>query len=60
MAIEVKVKAAGLMTMPAALVDRLVDPADDLVFGVGLAELDLAGPPRSRHIASISASVVWP
>ena len=52
MATEVWVKAAGLMTIPTALA-RLVNPVDDFVFAVALAELDFelqfgAGAPARR------------
>ena len=37
---EVKVNAAGLMMIAQRLVDRLVDPVDELVFAVRLPEHD--------------------
>ena len=52
-------KAGRVDDDAGALVDRLVDPVDQLVFAVGLAKLAAGvSPAASRHIASTSASVV--
>ena len=51
-ATEVWVKAAGLMTMPAAFLARLVDPADELVLGVALVEAAASSPSASAVSAA--------
>jgi hypothetical protein len=53
-AIEVCVKAPGLMTIAAAFFARLVDPVDQLMLGVGLQEPH--GQPVAFGLAPAGAS----